>query len=249
MDGQPIIHERICFGPEDRLIGILSYPAAASPARGVLLCSPHPNFAGDMDNNVIVALAEQLARRDIVLRFDYRGIGQSRIDLPPGVSVIDFWDQLEQTLDYSQPLQDTAHAAQELLCICGRLPVAIVGYSFGAVKGTRVAVDEPCIASMVAIAPPLSRVDFNHLTRCAKRCLLISGTTDFVFSADVAQRLTARAGNHLVVERVEGADHFFRKCEATLVRRVEQFLGATALGARPDSLHSIRTSAHSRRNP
>ena len=44
-----------------------------------------------MHNNVVEALAEHFAADSVVLRFDYRGVGQSKIDLkcqivPCGIS-------------------------------------------------------------------------------------------------------------------------------------------------------------------
>ena len=43
----------------DRLTleGMLSAPASTPPTRGVLLCHPHPQYGGDMDNNVVRAVA------------------------------------------------------------------------------------------------------------------------------------------------------------------------------------------------
>ena len=57
------IEEQITI-PSDgvRLAGVLGYPEDGVPAYSVLLCPPHPNFAGDMDNNVIAALAREFSR-------------------------------------------------------------------------------------------------------------------------------------------------------------------------------------------
>ena len=92
MSRMEIIEERITFtGKNLTLAGVISYPAADDPVRSVLLCSPHPHFAGDMDNNIIQAIAGDLARDSVTLRFDYRGVGNSKIELPPGLSVFDYW--------------------------------------------------------------------------------------------------------------------------------------------------------------
>ena len=63
MQGE-IVEERITFANEDglELVGVLAYPERAKPNHTVLLCSPHPHFAGNMDNNVICAMARGLAR-------------------------------------------------------------------------------------------------------------------------------------------------------------------------------------------
>jgi alpha/beta superfamily hydrolase len=212
------------FGDAGRLAGVLAYSENDTPGLAVLLCSPHPNFAGDMENNVIVALAEKLSAGAVSLRFDYRGIGQSRIDLPPAVGLFDYWDTIEQTLDYHEPMLDTSDAADALWEMGGGLPMVAVGYSFGAVTGTRIAVADSRFIGMVGIAAPFSRIGFEHLSNCPKSCLMISGADDFVYSPDVADELIKNAGHRVVMDRLDGADHFFRRQEQMLASRVARFI-------------------------
>ena len=221
---EPVIQERVYFGEAGRLAGVLHYPAHAAPRYAVLLCPPHPNFAGDMDNNVIRALAEGLATDAVVLRFDYRGIGDSRIDLPPGLSVFDYWEEIEQAREYTDALADTATAADELHRLSGGLPMVAVGYSFGSVTATLTALRDSRFTAMVGIAPPLQRVAFEFLADCPRPCLIVSGEDDFVHEPDVAARLIASAGSQLVFERLKGMDHFFRDQEDMLIQRVIRFI-------------------------
>ena len=53
MSDDSVIEETIRFasGP-NTLCGVLAYAPQGMPKCAVLLCSPHPHFAGDMDNNV-----------------------------------------------------------------------------------------------------------------------------------------------------------------------------------------------------
>ncbi|MCH8980866.1 alpha/beta hydrolase [candidate division KSB1 bacterium] len=45
---------------------------------GVVICHPHPLFGGNMDNNVVLALAFELVEQGFaVLRFNFRGVGNS----------------------------------------------------------------------------------------------------------------------------------------------------------------------------
>jgi alpha/beta superfamily hydrolase len=222
MSRDELMHEQIRFGKDEYLSGVLSYPATGNPVRAVLVCSPHPNFGGDMENNVVTALAERLSQDAIVLRFNYRGVGQSRIGLASGLSVFDYWENVEQTLDYAEPLADTAEAADELAAHSAGMPILAVGYSFGAIMATRVAVPDPRIIAMAGISPPLKRVAFEHLADCRKPCLLVSGLDDFVHDAEVATRLIDAAGRNLAFER-PAADHFFIGVEADLADRVARF--------------------------
>ena len=228
MSRDELMHEQIRFGKDEYLSGVLSYPATGNPERAVLVCSPHPNFGGDMENNVVTALAERLSQDAIVLRFNYCGVGQSRIDLASGLSVFDYWEKVEQTRDYAEPLADTAAAADELFAQSGGLPMVAIGYSFGAIMGTRVAVRDPRIVAMAGISPPLKRVAFEHLVDCRKPCLLVSGLDDFVYDAGVARQLIDAAGRSLTVER-PAADHFFIGLEADLADRVARFEHRTRL--------------------
>jgi uncharacterized protein len=219
-----VIQERIRFGRGGRLAGVLHYPAETRPRRAVLLCSPHPDFAGDMDNNVILSLAERLANDCVALRFDYRGVGESRIDLPPGVSALDYWEEVEQTRNYTDALADCADAADQLSQISGGLPMAAIGYSFGAATATRTALADPRFDAMVGISPPFKRIAFEFLADCPKPCLMLSGQDDFVFDPHVAARLSAAAGVRLTMEILDGMDHFFRGTENVLGQRVADFV-------------------------
>lgn len=232
MHKEQVIHEQIRFGQDDYLAGVLSYPADREPELAVLICSPHPNFGGDMENNVVAALAERLAREAVTLRFDYRGVGASRIDLPPGISVLDYWDNLEQTLDYTEPLADAASAAAKLSSVRNGLPMIAVGYSFGAIMGTHIGVRERQIVAMAGISPPLKRVGFEQLAGCRKPCLLVSGQEDFVYDAQAAAKLIETCGRELTLEKPP-ADHFFIGLEAELADRVAQFVHAACLEFQP----------------
>jgi alpha/beta superfamily hydrolase len=231
MEHNQVMHEQIRFGRNDYLAGVLSYPVDGAPTRAVLMCSPHPNFGGDLENNVVAALAERLAADTITLRFNYRGVGQSHIDLPPGLSTFDYWENVEQALDYAEPLADTATAAEALSLISAGLPMISVGYSFGAIMGTRVAVLDRRIIAMVGISPPLKRVAFEHLADCHKPCLLISGRDDFVYDADVAKKVIEASGPKLTFERPL-ADHFFLGIEAELAERVARFVNSASVDLR-----------------
>jgi alpha/beta superfamily hydrolase len=224
MNTTSIVEEKLRLGRDERLAGVLAYPADREPDFAVLLCSPHPNFAGDMENNVIVALAESLSGRAVTLRFDYRGIGESRIDLTEGLSVFDYWENVEQKLDYTDALADAIDAADELSSIAGTMSCAAVGYSFGAVIATQLAFLHSRFGCMVGIAPPLTRVAFLHLSPCPKSCLMLSGENDFVHDATVAKCLVNSAGPRLNFQRMAGADHFFRGHESNMAERVARFV-------------------------
>jgi len=222
-----IVEERITLpsGPL-RLTGVLSYPEQDRPTHAVLLCSPHPHFAGDMDNNVIRAVAARLAHHSVVLRFDYRGVGDSEIALEPGVSVFDYWTEIEESRDYHDAVADVNAAAQMLASATESLDVdfCVVGYSFGAAVGMLFGHKANAVKKMAALAPPLGKISFDFLSDCPKPSLHLVGRNDFLYSDDRLGSYRQTIGPAAQVLVLEDADHFFRGDEDKLACRVDQFL-------------------------
>lgn len=222
---QEIVEERVTFPSGGlTLSGILAYPESGEPRRAVLLCSPHPHFAGDMNNNVVRALARHLAREAVTLRFDYRGVGESEIKLPPGTSVFDYWHDIEETKDYRDALGDVRAAAAELGRVAPELPLTVIGYSFGAVTALKHGCADESVGLMVGISPPLTRVGLDFLAGCPKPCLVLCGKNDFLYSPEEVSKLERAVAPRMAIELLEGQDHFFRGEEARLCERVAEFV-------------------------
>ncbi|MEN6426846.1 MAG: alpha/beta fold hydrolase [Phycisphaerales bacterium] len=209
-----------------RLRGILSYPEQDDPKHAVLLCSPHPHFAGDMHNNVVCAIARRLAARCAVLRFDYRGVGDSEIALPAGISAFDYWTEIEETRDYRDAVEDVTAAARTLLTATDSfgLGLSVVGYSFGAVTGMLFAHRESCVQKMVAVAPPLGKVSFAFLSDCPKASLHLVGKRDFLYSDERMAEFRQSIGPAATVTVLDEADHFFRGEEDSVARQIEEYI-------------------------
>lgn len=222
-----IIEERVLFrsGPL-QLTGILSYPDCAEPQRRVLMCSPHPHFAGNMDNNVIREVAQVMAQNSLVLRFDYRGVGDSRIDLDPGVSAFDYWDELEQTKRYEDAVDDVAAAWECLTAFESGSIVssAIVGYSFGTATACMFGCGHPEVDRIIGIAPPLGKVSFDYLASCEKPCLFVIGRDDFLFSEQRCEQFSSQLGPDSQTKIVDGCDHFFRESEGAVAELARHFI-------------------------
>ena len=63
---------------EIHLQGILGYEDEQAAGPGVLICHPHPQYGGSMDNNVVWALFDVFTRRGYVaVAFNFRGVGRS----------------------------------------------------------------------------------------------------------------------------------------------------------------------------
>jgi len=164
-----------------------------SPKAGLVVCHPHPLYGGDMDNPVVVRVAEVAQGAGIAtLRFNFRGVGASGGAHAAG-----------------EGEQDDVAAA--LAALCGRLPaqspIGLAGYSFGAWVAARVAAAMPDLPALALLAPPLGMYDLDFLGRAPSQTLLVSGSRDQYCPVAALERLGARLGTG--AEIIEGAEHFF----------------------------------------
>ncbi|HLX60405.1 MAG TPA: hypothetical protein VKX17_03895 [Planctomycetota bacterium] len=220
-----IVEELVSFQCGELLLsGVLAYPEQRAPKNAVLICAPHPNFAGNMENNLVAALAREFSPHAMTLRFDYRGIGASEIRLAENQSIFDYWDDLEQSKNYAEPLADVAAAAAALNTFSHGLPLAILGYSFGSIVGLMTGMKLNGVRALAGIAPPLSMYPFDFLSVCRVPCMLVSGADDFVFSADESKRLRPVWSSFIGQSVLSGHDHFFRGFEDQLCARIRKFI-------------------------
>src|SRR5881397_2207959 len=114
----------------------------ASPGGGVVICHPHPLYGGDMDNPVVVRVAEVCSELGLAtLRFNFRGVGASTGHHGHG---------RDERHDVAAAL---AHLASVLPT---GAPLGLVGYSFGAAMAADLAsepADFPPLTAMALIAP------------------------------------------------------------------------------------------------
>jgi alpha/beta superfamily hydrolase len=171
--------------------------APPAPRGGVVICHPHPLYGGDMDNPVVVRLAEVGNGLGLAtIRFNFRGTGDSTGAHDHG----------------SGEQHDVEAALARLAALVGAArPLLLAGYSFGATVVATVAPRHAELNGVVLVAPPLARVDpqgFAGLDRFGERLLIVAGSNDEICPAEGLARLretTPRA----IVHIIEGANHFF----------------------------------------
>jgi alpha/beta superfamily hydrolase len=213
------------------LAGILAYPEAADPHTALLLLAPHPHMGGRMDNNVIRHLARRGAETGCVtLRFDYRGVGASPIELPPGTSVHDHYAALERERRYEALLPDCAAAWGALTAAApAARRRAIVGYSLGAILAGRLA-REVDATHVVAISPPVARVSLDWHRGHTLPKLFVGGDRDFAFDRERFENEYARLPEPKRFVPMPGSDHFYRKEEERVFGAVAEFLSLQRTG-------------------
>jgi hypothetical protein len=147
-----------------------------------------------MHNKVVFRLAKAARRASaVVLRFNFRGVGQSAGSHDEGAGE-----------------QDDLRAA--LAYVSGRypgLPLAAAGFSFGARIALRVACGDPRVERAVAAGVPVSRGDWSFLKHCGCAKAFVHSTNDEYGERSILEAAYASAAGPKSLAWVEAADHFF----------------------------------------
>lgn len=207
-------------GPEGVLEGNLWYTDGKAGQEGVLLCPPHPLLAGNMENNVVQAVAARCAALGLpVLLFNYRAVGKS-FRPEPDLPLFEYWHRLDQEGIFSSVISDSL----AVMAFCRRYfqRVHLVGYSFGAFIALNLMDAEPI--TFTAIAPPLAERDFSRLSTLSLPGLLITAAEDTLLKdrADLAPSTF----QSLVLQ---GTDHFFLGREEEVAQAVSGFITGSLL--------------------
>ena len=174
-------------GPAGTLECAVDAPAGAAHGT-VVVCHPHPQFGGTMDNKVVQTLARAfvtLGWRSV--RFNFRGIGASQGAWDEGVGEI-----------------DDALAVIKAFC---EAPFMLAGFSFGAYVASHAATRLPVDAKpdrMVLIGPSTQR---QPMPEVPDDTLVIHGETDDV--VPLAATLDWARPQSLPVIVFPGVGHFF----------------------------------------
>ena len=196
----------VYFGPEEeKLHGVLiSAERAGAPA--AVICHPHPQFGGSMNNNVVLGVEAALADADFTtLRFDFRGVGRSKGVFGNGIG----------------ELEDVRRAVGFLAADAAAGKIFVVGYSFGAAVGLKAGSEDGRVAALAGIAPPTAMDPCAFLLENKKPLLLIAGSQDEFCDPDTLRPYVAAGGR---LEIVPGADHFFLGLESRAGELVRDFL-------------------------
>lgn len=190
------------------LEGVLHLPDS-TPAPGLVVCHPHPQYGGDMWNNVVSAVCQTANESGIAaLRFNFCGTGGSAGAYDGGRG--------EQ--------QDVAAALSYLRSLAeidaGR--VALAGYSFGAGVALRAAAGDTGLIALIAISIPTAGGRPQGDSACP--ALFLSGDRDQYSDPEALRRLAAGIGDRAEVTVMPGVDHFWAGAEDRLREAVSSYL-------------------------
>lgn len=212
-------------GPAGRLEALLDEPPphrqvnseglleAAQPGgirAAVVLAHPHPQQGGTMHTKALYQSAKALMRVGCaVLRFNFRGAGASAgaFDSGPG-----------EMADCRAALDFMHHRYPDARLWCG-------GMSFGAWIGLTVGAQDPRVSTLIGIAPPLSRYDFEAVRTSEKPKFFIQGEFDEVCPLKEMRAFYARAADPKELVVIDGADHLFDGKVTEVAEAIEDLFG------------------------
>ena len=181
---------------------------------GTILCHPHPEYGGSMDNAVVVTVASALAAgRFTTLRFNFGGVGRSQGGFSGGPVEIDDARAALATLTTLLP---------------SGTPLVVVGYSFGAWIALRLAAEASGLRHVVAIGPPLDFLEWSFLDTVAAPITFVAGERDQFCAAAHLARVTAAHAGQIELRTIVGADHFFVGREDEVATAVTDALRSVA---------------------
>ena len=221
-----MIEEHVHFYADNlKLEGILTYNEDAMPTSSILLCSPHPNLGGDMDNNVITSVARISAGIGFVsLRFNYRGAGNSESNQKDTAENFLYWESTMSGENYGDAVIDTQAALNFLVSQAGiQNNTFLAGYSFGAIVGMRVVVKNDSVKAFAAISAPFGKYNLDFLNHYSKPKLFIYTHNDFATTAEDTLMGFSKIPLPKALELIPESDHFYRQKEDEVSRKVCNF--------------------------
>jgi alpha/beta superfamily hydrolase len=209
-----IMQERVRIpGPRQTLEGELAYPMDRAAA-SVLIVAPHPHMGGTMTNNLVAALADDLAQAGLItLRFNFG----AAVDV--AASMATFWATGHAPEDGD--LLAEARAAAHWLVAQFPLPWLVVGYSFGAFAASQLLDLHP--RGAVFVSPTLTKHDYEPATRAQPPLLVIYSDNDFATPQSVTEQWLGRCSATTSRLCIAGADHFFRDVEPQVCEACRRF--------------------------
>ena len=177
---------------------------------GVVICHPHPLFGGNMDNNVVLAVAFELVEQGLaVFRFNFRGVGNSEGEHTKGEKE---YEEALAALDFMKAWKQV-----------DKDRLGIVGYSFG----TRVILDSPALHKQpkvfAFVSPSIEALSSTELHQDKRPKFIITGRRDKLIEAEGLQTVLDSFVQPPEFHVIDGADHFWMGKESQMVGPVSQF--------------------------
>lgn len=164
-----------------------------TPVRVGIVCHPHPLHGGTMNNKVVTTLSRTLRELGLhTVRFNFRGVGKSA-----GV------------FDHGQgELKDLLAIVDWVKQVYPDAIIWLAGFSFGSFVAIKAAT-QLNVERLIAIAPPVSHFDLQHLPEIPCPWIVVQGEQDEVISAEAVFEWVEQVHQKPILIRMPDAGHFF----------------------------------------
>ena len=211
-------------GPAGRLEALLDEPASRgvgvdglmTPGHdtglraAVVFAHPHTEHGGTMHTKVVYQASKALSRIGCaVLRFNFRGAGAS-----PGT----FTNGPGEMGDFRAALDFMHHRY-------AGAPLWAGGMSFGSYVALTVGAEDPSVSTLIGIALPVGRYDFDPVARSAKPKFFIHGERDELCPLKDMREFYARCAEPKELVVIDTADHLFDGKVGEVADAIEDLLG------------------------
>lgn len=159
-----------------------------------VICHPHPQQGGTMDNKVVTSLMR--CYRDLgihVLRFNFRGVGKSEGEFDQARG------EYQDLLSVLQWVGENFPDADLLLA----------GFSFGSSIAARASYTAPRLQHLCLVAPPIERYEYDREREFPVPLCVIQGDQDERVVADGVYQWVTELKSPTRLIRYSDATHFF----------------------------------------
>ncbi len=171
---------------------------APDARRAAVVCHPHPQAGGTMNNNVVYRVAKALEERGTaVLRFNFRGVGRSTGSYGEGIAEA---EDVRAALDFMAARHPT-------------LPLWLAGFSFGARVALSVGVTpvESRVTKLLGVGLAVRMFDLSFLERDrgGKPLAVVQAAEDEYGGRDEIETFVKRLPEEKRLWIVDHATHLF----------------------------------------
>jgi len=185
-------------GPVGNIEAVFNRADANAPlaagARLVIICHPHPQHGGTMDNKVVTTLMRTY--RDLgvhVVRFNFRGVGASDGQFDHARGELDDLLAVIRWVQVKWP----DHA------------LLLAGFSFGSSIAARASYELANLQHLTLLAPPVERYEYDRDGAFTAPLCVVQGDQDERVIAAGVYEWAARLRSPTEVIRYPEAGHFF----------------------------------------
>jgi uncharacterized protein len=192
------------------LVGVLQVPDGTGPFPAVVVCHPHPQYGGSMDNNVINCICEALAAKSFIsFKFNFRGVEGSQGVFGNGTGE---QDDVNSAITFLAARAEADHAR-----------LGLAGYSAGSAWGLTAGCADNRVKALCAVSPPLSMFNFKCLQDCLKPKFMISGSEDELVPVKPFLKFCQSLPEPREFQTIDGANHSWWGYEPVVAEKVSDF--------------------------